>query len=38
MSRGPLPPLVHKIRCGRKLESLREQAALSQEEVAARTG
>lgn len=38
MTRGPLPPLVHKIRCGRKLEALRERAVLSQEEVAAQFG
>jgi transcriptional regulator with XRE-family HTH domain len=34
MPRGPLPPLVHKIRCGRKLEIAREGALLSQKEVA----
>ena len=34
MPRGPLPPLVYKIMCGRKLEALRERAVLSQEEVA----
>jgi transcriptional regulator with XRE-family HTH domain len=33
MPRGPLPPLVHKIRCGRKLQVLREGALLSQQEV-----
>lgn len=38
MTRGPLPSLVHKIMCGRKLEALRERAVLSQEEVATRLG
>ncbi len=38
MARGPLPPLVHKIRCGRKLEVLRERVALSQDEVAKHLG
>jgi transcriptional regulator with XRE-family HTH domain len=38
MARGPLPPLVHKIVCGRKLEALREKAVLSQEDVARRLG
>jgi hypothetical protein len=33
MARGPLPPLIHKIRCGRKLEALRERSVLSQDEV-----
>ena len=36
MGRGPLPPLVHKIMCGQKLEALRERALLSQLEVARR--
>ena len=36
MGRGPLPPLVHKIMCGQKLEALRERALLSQLEVAKR--
>jgi transcriptional regulator with XRE-family HTH domain len=36
MGRGPLPPLVHKIMCGRQLEALRERALLSQLEVARR--
>jgi transcriptional regulator with XRE-family HTH domain len=36
MGRGPLPPLVHKIMCGQKLEALRERALLSQLEVATR--
>jgi len=34
MARGPLPPLVYKIMCGRKLEAARERAQLSQDEVA----
>jgi transcriptional regulator with XRE-family HTH domain len=34
MTRGPLPQLVYKILCGRKLEALREKADLLQEEVA----
>jgi len=34
MTRGPLPQLVYKILCGRKLEALREKAGLLQEEVA----
>lgn len=38
MTRGPLPSLVHKIMCGRKLEALRERAVLSQEEVATQLG
>lgn len=38
MTRGPLPPLIHKILCGRKLEELRERAQLSQNEVAEHTG
>lgn len=38
MPRGPLPPLVHKIRCGQRMEALRERAVLSQEEVADRLG
>jgi transcriptional regulator with XRE-family HTH domain len=38
MPRGPLPPLVHKIRCGRKLQALREGALLSQQEVADKLG
>lgn len=38
MSRSPAPPLVHKIRCGRRLEALREQAVLSQKEVATTCG
>lgn len=36
MGRGPLPPLVHKIMCGQKLEALRERALMSQLEVAKR--
>ncbi|MBB4904403.1 helix-turn-helix domain-containing protein [Actinophytocola algeriensis] len=36
MGRGPLPPLVHKIMCGQRLEALRERALLSQLEVAKR--
>lgn len=36
MGRGPLPPLVHKIMCGQRLEALRERALLSQLEVANR--
>ncbi|GAB1512541.1 helix-turn-helix transcriptional regulator [Actinophytocola sp. KF-1] len=36
MARGPLPPLIYKIMCGRKLEAARERAQLSQVEVAAR--
>jgi transcriptional regulator with XRE-family HTH domain len=36
--RGPLPPLVHKIRSGRKLQVLRETALLSQQEVADHLG
>lgn len=31
--RAPLPPLVHKVICGRKLEALRLQAGLTQELV-----
>lgn len=31
--RAPLPPLVHKVICGRKLEALRLHAGLTQEEV-----
>jgi hypothetical protein len=38
MPRGPLPPLVHKIRCGRKLQALREGALLSQQEVGDKLG
>src|SRR4051812_21247126 len=38
MPRGQLPPLVHKIRCGRRLQALREAALLSQEEVGERLG
>jgi transcriptional regulator with XRE-family HTH domain len=38
MARGPLPTLVHKIACGRKLEALREKSVLSQEEVARKLG
>jgi hypothetical protein len=38
MARGPLPPLVYKIMCGRKLEAARERAELSQSEVADRLG
>ncbi|MPZ85662.1 MAG: helix-turn-helix domain-containing protein [Actinophytocola sp.] len=38
MPRGPLPPLVHKIRCGRTLEELREGVFLSQDEVGERLG
>lgn len=38
MARGPIPPLVHKIRCGRKLEALRETALLSQDEVGEQVG
>lgn len=38
MTRGPLPPLVYKIMCGRKLENARERAQLSQEDVATRLG
>lgn len=34
MARGPLPPLIYKIMCGRKLEAARERAQLSQKEVA----
>src|SRR5688572_7248646 len=34
MARGPLPPLVYKIMCGRKLEAARERAQLSQDDVA----
>jgi len=34
MTRGPLPQLVYKILCGRKLEALREKADLLQSEVA----
>lgn len=34
MGRGPLPPLVSKIMCGRKLEQQRERALMSQAEVA----
>src|SRR5262245_12965584 len=34
MARGPLPPLVYKVLCGRKLEAARERAQLSQDEVA----
>lgn len=37
MTRGPLPQLVPKIICGRRLEALRERAALAQTEVAAQT-
>ncbi|RZS36973.1 helix-turn-helix protein [Herbihabitans rhizosphaerae] len=38
MSRGSLPPLVHRIICGRKLAELRLAADMSQEEVAEATG
>jgi transcriptional regulator with XRE-family HTH domain len=38
MSRGPLPPLVHKIICGRKLAILRERAGLTQKEAAGHYG
>lgn len=38
MPRGPLPSLVHKIRCGQRLEALRERADLSQGEVAEQLG
>jgi transcriptional regulator with XRE-family HTH domain len=38
MARGPLPPLVYKIMCGRKLEAVRERAQLSQDDVAKRLG
>jgi transcriptional regulator with XRE-family HTH domain len=38
MARGPLPPLIYKIMCGRKLEAARERAQLYQEEVAERLG
>jgi transcriptional regulator with XRE-family HTH domain len=38
MPRGPLPTLVHKIRCGRKLEAVREDALLSQKEVSEHFG
>jgi transcriptional regulator with XRE-family HTH domain len=36
--RGPLPALVHNVICGRKLESLRQRAGLTQEQVAKRLG
>jgi hypothetical protein len=36
MARGPLPPLVYKIMCGRKLEAAREHARLAQADVAKR--
>lgn len=38
MARGPLPPLVYKIMCGRKLEAARERAQLSQDDVAGELG
>lgn len=34
MARGPYPPVVYKVLCGRKLEAARERAQLSQDEVA----
>lgn len=34
MARGPYPPVVYKVLCGRKLEAARERARLSQDEVA----
>lgn len=34
MSRGPLPPLIYKIICGRKLAILRDRAGYSQTEAA----
>lgn len=36
MARGPLPQLVHKIMCGRKLEAARERVQLSQDDVGKR--
>jgi transcriptional regulator with XRE-family HTH domain len=36
--RAPLPPLVHKVICGRKLEALRLRAGLTQNEVVALYG
>ncbi len=38
MARGPLPPLVHKIICGRNLATLRERAGLSQTDAAKHHG
>jgi transcriptional regulator with XRE-family HTH domain len=38
MSRGPLPPLVHKIICGRKLAILRERSGITQKEAAEHYG
>ncbi|MFL6120403.1 helix-turn-helix domain-containing protein [Actinophytocola sp.] len=38
MARGPLPPLVYKIMCGRKLEAARERVQLSQDDVSKRLG
>jgi transcriptional regulator with XRE-family HTH domain len=38
MARGPLPPLVHKIICGRQLATLRERAGYSQTDAAKHNG